>query len=89
MHAAALPLPVTLAVLAAAVTHATWNAIAHGIKDQLLAFGLIGAGGILVAINHRLASPEVEYILGHSGARFLLLDAELEALVQRVERAKS
>jgi drug/metabolite transporter (DMT)-like permease len=50
MHATALPLSVTLAVLAAAVTHATWNAIAHGIKDQLLAFGLIGAGGIAVAI---------------------------------------
>jgi drug/metabolite transporter (DMT)-like permease len=57
MHAAALPLPVTLAVLAAAVTHATWNAIAHGIKDQLLAFGLIGAGGILVAIPLVIVSP--------------------------------
>src|SRR6202042_2708110 len=57
MHAAALPLPVTLAVLAAAVTHATWNAIAHGIKDQLLAFGLIGAGGILVAIPLVFLSP--------------------------------
>jgi drug/metabolite transporter (DMT)-like permease len=45
-----LSLSVTMAVLAAAVTHATWNAIAHGIKDQTLAFGLIGAGGILVAI---------------------------------------
>jgi drug/metabolite transporter (DMT)-like permease len=53
----ALPLSVTLAVLAAAVTHATWNAIAHGIKDQLLAFGLIGAGGILVAIPLVIASP--------------------------------
>jgi drug/metabolite transporter (DMT)-like permease len=50
-------LPVTLAVLAAAVTHATWNAIAHGIKDQLLAFGLIGAGGILVAIPLVILSP--------------------------------
>jgi drug/metabolite transporter (DMT)-like permease len=45
-----LPLSVTLAVLAAAVTHATWNAIAHGIKDQTLAFGLIGVGSIAVAI---------------------------------------
>jgi drug/metabolite transporter (DMT)-like permease len=45
-----LPLAVTLAVLAAAVTHAVWNAIAHGIKDQMLAFALIGVGGILVAI---------------------------------------
>ena len=57
MHAAALPLSVTLVVLAAAVTHATWNAIAHGIKDQLLAFGLIGAGGILVAIPLVILSP--------------------------------
>ena len=48
MHA--LPLSVTLAVLAAAVTHATWNAIAHGIKDQVLAFGLIGVGSIAVAV---------------------------------------
>jgi drug/metabolite transporter (DMT)-like permease len=45
-----LPLTVTLAVLVAAVTHATWNAIAHGIKDQTLAFALIGVGGIVVAI---------------------------------------
>jgi drug/metabolite transporter (DMT)-like permease len=45
-----LPLTVTLAVLAAAVTHAVWNAIAHGIKDQMLAFALIGLGGIVVAI---------------------------------------
>ena len=44
-------------------------------------FGVPAAGGILVAINNRLASPEVGYILAHSGARFLLLDAELEPLV--------
>jgi drug/metabolite transporter (DMT)-like permease len=50
MHAAALPLSVSLAVLVAAVTHATWNAIAHGIKDQVLAFGLIGAGSIIVSV---------------------------------------
>jgi drug/metabolite transporter (DMT)-like permease len=47
---ATLPLTVTLVVLAAAVTHAVWNAIAHGIKDQMLAFALIGVGGIVVAI---------------------------------------
>ena len=45
-----LSLTVTLAVLAAAVTHAAWNAIAHGIKDQALAFALIGVGGIVTAI---------------------------------------
>ena len=45
-----LSLSVMLAVLAAAVTHATWNAIAHGIKDQTLAFALIGVGGTAVSV---------------------------------------
>jgi drug/metabolite transporter (DMT)-like permease len=45
-----LSLTVTLAVLAAAVTHAVWNAIAHGIKDQTLAFALIGVGGAAVSV---------------------------------------
>lgn len=57
MHATTLPLSVTLVVLAAAVTHATWNAIAHGIKDQVLAFGLIGAGSMAVAVPVVLLSP--------------------------------
>ena len=57
MHAAALPLSVSLAVLAAAVTHATWNAIAHGIKDQVLAFGLIGAGSIVVSVPLVVVAP--------------------------------
>jgi len=58
MHATtALPFTVTLAVLAAAATHATWNATAHGIRDQLIAFGLIGAGGIAVAIPLVIAAP--------------------------------
>ena len=37
-------------------------------------FGVPAAGGILVAVNHRLAGAEIGYILQHSGARFLLLD---------------
>ena len=44
-------------------------------------FGVPASGGILVAINPRLASPEVGYILEHSGARFLLVDAALESLI--------
>ncbi|WP_328888622.1 DMT family transporter [Streptomyces sp. NBC_00316] len=39
---------VVLAVLVAAVTHASWNAIAHAIKDQLLSFTLISGGGVLI-----------------------------------------
>ncbi len=64
-----LSLSVTLAVLAAAVTHATWNAIAHGIKDQTLAFALIGVGGIMIAIPLIIvtATPRADcwpYLLG-------------------------
>jgi fatty-acyl-CoA synthase len=44
-------------------------------------FGVPAAGGILVAINQRLSSREVGYILAHTDARFLLLDAELEPVV--------
>jgi fatty-acyl-CoA synthase len=43
--------------------------------------GVPAAGGVLVAINTRLSSPEVRYILEHSGARVLFVDAELESLV--------
>lgn len=44
--------PLTVAaVLFAAVTHAGWNALAHGIKDQLLAFTLVGGGGALCALG--------------------------------------
>ncbi|WAP57889.1 EamA family transporter [Streptomyces sp. S465] len=41
---------VAVAVLIAAVTHASWNAIAHGIRDQLLAFTLVGGGGTLCGL---------------------------------------
>jgi len=50
-------------------------------------FGVPAAGGILVAVNHRLASAEVGYILQHSGARYLLLDTGLEALAAPLELA--
>ena len=45
-----LSLTVTFAVIAAAVTHAVWNAIAHGIRDQTVAFALIGVGGVAIGI---------------------------------------
>jgi drug/metabolite transporter (DMT)-like permease len=43
-------LAVTLVVLVSAVLHATWNAIAKGIKDQLAAFALIGLGSLPVVL---------------------------------------
>ena len=39
------------------------------------------AGGVLVAINTRLAPDEIAYILDHSGARALIVDTELAHLV--------
>jgi fatty-acyl-CoA synthase len=40
-------------------------------------YGVPLAGAVLVAINTRLAPAEVDYILRHSGAQVLLVDAEL------------
>ncbi|MCC6313850.1 MAG: long-chain-fatty-acid--CoA ligase, partial [Thermomicrobiales bacterium] len=47
-------------------------------------FGVPLAGGILVAINTRLAPDEIAYILNHSGAEILLVDTELAPLVEPV-----
>jgi len=41
---------VTAAVLLAAVTHASWNAIAHHITDKLVGFTLIAGGGALIGL---------------------------------------
>ena len=50
-------------------------------------FGVPAAGGILVAVNHRLASAEIGYILQHSGARYLLLDTGVEELAAPLDLA--
>lgn len=41
---------VTIAVLSAALLHASWNAIAHSIKDRLVGFGLLGATALVLAL---------------------------------------
>lgn len=48
-------------------------------------FGVSGSGRVLVPINFRLVAEEVKYIVGHSGARVLLVDPELEAAMADVE----
>ena len=50
-------------------------------------FGVPAAGGILVAVNNRLSSAEVGYILQHSGARYLLLDTGLAAVADPLDLA--
>ena len=48
-------------------------------------YGVPLAGGILVAINIRLSSDEVGYILKHSGSKFLFVDAEFEPVVKPLD----
>jgi fatty-acyl-CoA synthase len=48
-------------------------------------FAVPAAGGVLVAINTRLSTPEIAYILAHSGASFLFVDAELAPLVEPID----
>ena len=55
------------------------------IPEMLVAhFAVPLAGGVLVAINTRLAPPEVKYILAHSGATVLVVDAALHDSVASV-----
>jgi len=44
-------------------------------------FGVLQAGGIIVAINTRLSGDEVSYILDHSGSTMVFFSAELEPLL--------
>src|SRR5207245_6048173 len=45
-------------------------------------FAVPQLGAVMVPINVRLSSAEIQYILEHSGARALLLDSELTSLVE-------
>jgi fatty-acyl-CoA synthase len=45
-------------------------------------FGVPLSGGIMVAINTRLKTDEISYILSHSGAKALIVDSELAPLVK-------
>ncbi|MER7990406.1 DMT family transporter [Streptomyces noursei] len=67
---------VVAAVLLAAVTHASWNAIAHGIRDQLLAFTLVGGGGalcgaVLACFTPLPAAAAWPYLLGSAALHIL------------------
>jgi fatty-acyl-CoA synthase len=63
-------------------THDRVAALCPNIPTLLeLHHGVPAAGGVLVAINTRLSSAEIRYILEHSGARILFVDAELQSLV--------
>jgi fatty-acyl-CoA synthase len=44
-------------------------------------FGVPAAGGVLVALNHRLSPGDIARILSHADARFVFVDHEFERLV--------
>jgi fatty-acyl-CoA synthase len=48
-------------------------------------FAVPASGGVLVAINVRLSSQEIDYILRHSGAKFLFVDAELAHVLDPID----
>src|SRR5690606_2013872 len=55
------------------------------VPEMLIAhFAVPLAGGVLVALNSRLAGPELEYILEHSETTVLFVDSELVASVANV-----
>jgi drug/metabolite transporter (DMT)-like permease len=63
---------VTLAVLAGALLHATWNAIAHGISDRLVGFTLIGlaqtvASAVVVLVTGLPTPAAWPFILASAG----------------------
>ena len=60
-------------------------ALLPNLPEMLIAhFGVPLRGAVLVSINTRLSSPEVLYILNHSGARLLLVDTELAAVIASI-----
>lgn len=48
-------------------------------------FGVAGSGRVLVPINFRLRPEEVSYIVGHSGARVLYVDPEVDDALAEVD----
>src|SRR3954452_12000173 len=48
-------------------------------------FGVCGFGRVLVPVNFRLSFDEVQYIVGHSGARVVYVDPELKDSLSGLE----
>jgi acyl-CoA synthetase (AMP-forming)/AMP-acid ligase II len=48
-------------------------------------FGVSGWGRVLVPVNFRLAQPEIDYIVGHSGAEVVFADPSLKDVLDRID----
>src|SRR6476661_4983384 len=51
-------------------------------------FGISGWGRVLVPINFRLSRPEIEYIVGHSGAEVVYADPALKDVLDALDVEK-
>lgn len=47
-------------------------------------YGALMAGGVVVPVNHKLMPPEVDYILGHCGAKVFLFDGTLAGVAEKL-----
>ena len=53
----------------------------RGVEAAAAFFGVVAAGGIAVNVNETLRSRQIDHILRHSGARFLISSAELRRVL--------
>jgi feruloyl-CoA synthase len=59
--------------------------MSHNTVSFVTAFyGALQAGAVVVPVNHKLTAPEVDYILGHSGAKVLLFDGALAPVAEKL-----
>lgn len=60
--------------------------VSHNSARLLTAFfGVSGYGRVLVPVNFRLAVPEIQYIIEHSGARVVYVDPELKPVLDKIQ----
>jgi len=74
----------------------SWG-VGHGDRVALMSYntpsfviayyGILMAGGVVVPVNHKLQAPEVDYILGHSQAKLLLIDGGLAPVAEHLSSA--
>lgn len=98
MVASSLSPAVVGAVLGAALLHAIWNAIAHGIGDRLVGFALIGVvdvvvGGVLAALGGPLPSGALVFAVASAAVHvaysmFLLASYQLGEFSQMYPLAR-
>ncbi|MGC8659532.1 MAG: class I adenylate-forming enzyme family protein [Desulfomonilaceae bacterium] len=47
-------------------------------------YGILKAGGVVVPVNHKLAPPEVDFIINHSESKVFLFDGSLSEVAAKI-----